>query len=51
MNIKFKHLQDIDLNQNNDESPFIQLEVPDNIQEEDAKKEEKEPKRVIIIDL
>mgnify|MGYP004255860797 CR=1 FL=1 len=28
MNIEFEHLQNIDLNQNNEERPFIQLEIP-----------------------
>ena len=55
MNIEFEHLQNIDLNQNNEERPFIQLEIPDYTsyynQEEESKEEEKESKRVIIIDL
>ena len=55
MNIEFEHLQDIDLNQNSEERPFIQLEIPDYTeyynQEEESKEEEKELKRVIIIDL
>lgn len=54
MNIKFEHLQNIDLNQNSEERPFIQLEIPDyttHYNQEEELKEEKELKRVIIIDL
>jgi hypothetical protein len=54
MNIEFKHLHDINLNQDNEERPFIQLEIFDHIScydQEESSEEEKEPKRVIEIDL
>lgn len=55
MNIEFEHLEDIDLNKNTEERPFVQLEIPDYAEyynhEEDSKEEQSEPKRVIIIDL
>ena len=39
------------LKQQQDERPFLQLEIDREYYHRDVKKEEEEPKRVIIIDL